>query len=416
MKARTLFRWSLVAAVSGLILVTAFSNCSGFQSATTQSAQLSSPNPPPPPGGSLGKNSFPVVVTTFGSNGAPNVPMISATLCVPGTTNCTVVSNLLMDSGSEGLRVFATALPGSFVNSLPKTGFGECVFFAGNSVMWGPEANVTVEMGEETSGTVPMQIVQQSYGDNGTTCMNDTIQEEKQMGIYDASNPPFFDPGSDYNGILGVSFMVQDCGSFCVGSTNSNNGVYFTCSGSTCSGAAANLNQQVSNPIAFMPIDNNGLTVQLPSVSSMSTSAVVGTAFLGVGTQSNNMPGAAKVFTADTNASDNCYGNQQTTWAGSTNCAYMDTGSSCFFFPNQTTNAIAVDSSENYAPSSPMTLSATLIGMNGVSATESFVIASPDAATASTSVIPDSGSEEPAGQPFDWGLPFSSEKPSISEI
>lgn len=395
---------SLLLSLAALAVAT-YNNCSGFSSSTDGST--SGLSTPVAPAQYLGHNAFAVSIGSFNSQGSPNVPMVSAIICIPGTANCTLIDNLLLDSGSQGLRVYASALPSGFYSSLTKSGIGECILFAGNNIMWGQTSPVTVELGQEMSSTVYMQIVDQTFGDSGTACMNNSVQVLQGEGQYDANNPPFFDPGTSYNGIVGVNYIVPDCGASCAGSSNSNNGIYYSCSGGTCSSTAVAIAQQVSNPVASMPYDNNGITIVLPQVTAFESTAVSGMAYLGVGTQSNNMPtGSEKVFTASTDLSNSCYSSFRTTWNGSTTCAYMDTGSSCYFFPNSTSNAIAVDSGGDYNPSSPLTLTATMIGMNGVSLTENFVVASPDAAQSGTVVIPYWGVEEASSQPFDWGLPF----------
>ena len=62
-----------------------------------------------------GANVLPLTVngSTCGGPSAsyPNKPCVSVQVCVPGTTTCVTVNNLLLDTGSYGLRLFKEALP-----------------------------------------------------------------------------------------------------------------------------------------------------------------------------------------------------------------------------------------------------------------------------------------------------------------
>src|SRR5512140_1262077 len=59
-----------------------------------------------------GPNVVPISVTGTGcgANAYLNEPCVSVTICVPGTSQCQTVPNVLLDTGSTGLRVFKKAL------------------------------------------------------------------------------------------------------------------------------------------------------------------------------------------------------------------------------------------------------------------------------------------------------------------
>src|SRR5579872_3270113 len=92
-----------------------------------------------------------------------NIPTTSVKVCVHGTTTCTTISNVLVDTGSPGLRLMASAL-GSF--SLPHQldqGTGgnfivECLPFA-DGFTWGPVATADVTVGGETASNIPVNIL-----------------------------------------------------------------------------------------------------------------------------------------------------------------------------------------------------------------------------------------------------------------
>jgi len=55
-------------------------------------------------------NVQPVSVTLGPEGNYPNGFFTSVTLCVPGTSNCQTVNDILVDTGSFGLRILASAL------------------------------------------------------------------------------------------------------------------------------------------------------------------------------------------------------------------------------------------------------------------------------------------------------------------
>ncbi len=103
-----------------------------------------------------------------------NEPTVSVTLCNPGTTtNCVVISHVLLDTGSYGLRLFqsaitaANAAQGKSVTPTPITNgsstLAECVTYGDNSSQWGPVAYATVQMGNEAFVKVPILVIDSTY-------------------------------------------------------------------------------------------------------------------------------------------------------------------------------------------------------------------------------------------------------------
>jgi len=204
-----------------------------------------------------------------------------------------------------------------------------------------------------------------------------------------------------FNGVLGVGFFAQDCGSGC--SNSADNGVYYACSGSGCSGVAVALSSQVQNPVALLPQDNNGVIVQLPSVPRGGLPSVNGYLVLGIGTQSNNAPSGVKTYAADQN------GEFTTSFKGISYSSYIDTGSNGLFFPSPSGSPLPNCPSPNsawYCPSSTTSLSATNTGASGSpSGVASFQIGNFDSLVASSNnVFPEIGGDGTGD--FDWGLPF----------
>jgi hypothetical protein len=337
------------------------------------------------------ENTMPVSVN-FGPNGYTGVGSayyngIFATVkvCEPGTTTCATVPNVILDTGSTGLRVLSTTISGL---TLPQVDFGsgdklyECQEFADLSYTWGPVAMATLQLGGETASQVPA-------ASGGTANAGIPIQIITAGATAPAIAASTDDGGPSSNsvsilganGILGVGNAPQDCGVYCASVPSSYSGwQYFACSGATCENAAPiALSAQLWNPIAaFSSGDTNGSILTLPEISATGAATAQGTMTFGIGTQANNaVPSGATYFGLDD------YENfQSATYHGvtytSTNSwgSYIDSGSSAFWILDPTTlsNASGVDvtnceDNPFYCVSpSPLTLDITVTGSNNTSA------------------------------------------------
>jgi uncharacterized protein YjdB len=309
-----------------------------------------------------------------------NKPCVSVTICTPGTSTCQTVSDILLDTGSYGLRIFKQALSvGLQQVTVSSRSVAECVQFGDGSSDWGPVQVADVGLGGEPVVQVPIQVIDSTFGTRSRACRNaDT------------------DPATaGFNGILGVGLFTQDCGSTCVSSAA--NGIYYSCSGTSCSGATVPLASQTQNPVALLPLDNNGVLLQLPSVALGGVPSVDGSLLLGIGTRSNNTPSGVKTYPADLN------GYFTTTFQGSAlTSSFIDSGSNGLYF----TDSALPPCSGYYCPAATVSLSATNSGTNGTpSGVVTFNVG--DYAVLSTStnnVFSELGGTGSGG--FDWGLPF----------
>jgi len=175
----------------------------------------------------------------------------------------------------------------------------------------------------------------------------------------------------------------------------------------------------VTNPVALLPTDNNGVIVELPAVSG-SAATVSGSLVFGIGTESNNqLSSSATIFTQTceeftTDFDGNVYGpGSNCSGAGS----FIDSGSNGYFFPNASKiptcprNTAVGNLSSWYCPSSTESLSATNSGANGTSKTTDFSVANAEtlftgASTDSDAAMSALAGANPSGYGFDWGLPF----------
>ena len=320
------------------------------------------------------------------SAGYFNKPCVSVTICLPGTATCQTVNDILLDTGSYGLRIFNSAIPGL---TLPQVASGsgslaECINFGDGSSIWGPIQLASVQLGSEAPVQVPIQVIDNSFG-TPASC-----------------GTPDPDPvTAGYTGILGIGPFAQDCGASCVNLRR--NGMYFSCTGSSCSGTAVTLADQVQNPVASLPVDNNGLLVQLPGAQPGGATSLTGSLILGIGTQANNTPASPTVFPNDQS------GNLGTVFEGvSSDNSFLDTGSNGLFFPSTLLPLCSGSDSSWYCPPSTQLLPATITGTSGSpSAAVSFDVGNFSTLFSSNNqVFSEMGGTALAGAGFDWGLPF----------
>lgn len=350
-----------------------------------------------------------------------NGAFASATICSPGSaTNCVTIDNLLVDTGSTGLRVFQSAVSALNLPALDASNGSaayDCVNFVDGSFLWGPVQQADVTLGEETASKVPIQVISSSNTGVPTSCSNGSTQNENTAALLGA------------NGILGIGVEPTDCEVQGVNYCSPSSGLsspavpaYYTCSSTACNPAYEAASNQVANPVVLFPTDNNGVIVELPAVSG-SAASITGSVVFGIGTESNNqLPSTATVFTLScddfftTNFDSVSYGiTDPTTCAGPG--SFIDSGSNGLFFPNATSiptcpsNTTVGDLSSFYCPSATESLSATMEGQDGKSKAVSFSVANAETLFTASGTVNDAvqsqlAGENPSGVGFDWGLPF----------
>ena len=153
--------------------------------------------------------------------------------------------------------------------------------------------------------------------------------------------------------------------------------------------------------MALLPVDNNGVIVQLPSVPAGGSPSVNGSLILGIGTQSNNMPSGVKAYSV------NQFGEFSTAFNSASYVGFIDSGSNGLFFSTTLLPNCPAPNSGWFCPSSTASLSATNTGASGSpSGVVSFQIANLDTLLYSpNNVFSDIGGSSPDVS-FDWGLPF----------
>jgi Protein of unknown function (DUF3443) len=91
-----------------------------------------------------------------------NRMVVSITLCEPGTERCATVDDVMVDTGSTGLRLESSAVP-SFLSLPVFSGadgkpLAECLHFVHDDA-WGPLVRADLRIGGMTAANLPIQII-----------------------------------------------------------------------------------------------------------------------------------------------------------------------------------------------------------------------------------------------------------------
>jgi hypothetical protein len=344
---------------------------------------------------------FTVNGSTCSAGSYVNKPCVSVTICNVDRSVCQTVNDLLLDTGSYGLRVFSSAIPNLTLTPVAAKQGGaltECAKFGGGTSTWGPIEQASVTLGNEPAVTVPIQVINESFGSVPNSC----------------TNPYASVSAAGFNGILGIGLFAEDCGSSCVWNSvavpNTNNGIYFSCTGgntgsgtgsvSCTGGSTTSMSNQVQNPVSSLPTDNNGVILELPSISTSGTSNVNGYLIFGIGTESNNQPTAVTRLSADTDA------NLVTQYNGANYSGFLDSGSNGLFFTAPTGTMPECSGYSWLCPTSTQTLNLVNVGSDGNNSVSTTVY------VANANTLFDSGNaalNDLGGYSngmFDFGLPF----------
>jgi hypothetical protein len=332
-----------------------------------------------------------------------NGAFTSVMVCVPGsTTSCQTIGGILLDTGSSGLRILSSALTISPTQQMGANGasIAECLPFL-DGFTWGPVQMVDMTIAGEQAKSLPIQVINGSFSNIPNSCSSNGAPQNDLLSL-------------GANGILGIGSFPQDCGGACTESGAANPGLYYACppgANATCEVTPVSISNQLQNPIVLFPTDNNGVILQLDSVSGAQTS-VSGSLIFGIGTQTNNGLGSATVYALDPGL-----GNFTTTFNGQTysDLAFLDTGSNAIYYLDSTTanQPICADVTFWYCPTTTQNLTATNQAFGGgASGPVDFTVGNADTLTANENDAAVNGLAGPSDSTpafpfaFDWGLPF----------
>jgi len=386
---------AVIAVTVGACSKTTSAPASPTNTCSTQlSSQVCAASDPAPAGTSFtaltGNNVMPFTIGSncpgLGSVGcSPNVPFVSVTICTPGSaTQCQTVGNVLLDTGSYGLRIFGSLISGVTSTEYKVAGspVGECAEF-GSANTWGSVERYDLQIDGQTLSNFPVQQIDNAF--SGGAPASSICAE---MGS--VSGPA--DPNANFNGILGVGMGLADQQS------------YFVCaSAGHCTPVDISTAYQVQNPVPSLTTDNNGILLELPQVPQGGQGSVTGYLAFGIGTQSNNKPsnwGVSSVYKADGSLQ------MRTTYGSQQYSSFIDSGSNANYVP------ICSNTSGFLAPTCSVNLDATNMGASDVSGTDlTFQVGNANSLFGSgnwafNNLAGTAFNYPGVGLVFDWGLPF----------
>ncbi len=333
--------------------------------------------------------------------GVVNLLYTTVRLCAPGSqTACQTIDHVQVDSGSVGFRVLASVLGAGVAESdlgavTDSSGAAlvECTQFV-DGYSWGPVKTADVTIGSKVAVGLNIQVIGDPVyaGIVPAACSQPVDNSENTVAQFGA------------NGIIGVGSDLQDCGPSCPADGTG----YSYCTGTTCAPSSAGLSQQVENPVAFFANDNNGVSITLPTVPLTGLASVTGTMTFGIGTETNNALGSAKIYQPSPYT-----GYLTTVYGGKTlNNSFIDSGSNGYFFNNVDSNPALVvcplPNTSFFCPATDLALQLEMDGFNGTKGTVSFSVTNLE--NIANSVTADPGLAGPASSQtpgaFDLGLPF----------
>ncbi len=321
----------------------------------------------------------------------------SVTVCAPGsTTNCQTIPDILIDTGSSGLRVLSSALTISLpAQTSSSNSVAECAEFE-DGVTWGAVDTADVKISGELASSLPVQVIGSSnFPTVPTDCTAVGVPEDDLASL-------------GANGLLGIGQAIQDCGQGCAvtGATPTNDGAaYYTCPSSTCAEIPQSLALQVQNPVASFATDNNGVILELPAVTVGTPQLTLnGSLIFGIGTQSNNSLGSATVYGTDE------IGDLVTTYNSTTNTGFLDSGSNGIYFLDTGLTGLPLCTGQLnfwYCPTTTQTVSVVNKGLtNNSAAPASFSVGNAVTLTNNNDAAINGIGGPLMPQLFDFGLPF----------
>ncbi|MFX1764363.1 DUF3443 family protein [Paraburkholderia sp. A1RI-2L] len=336
-------------------------------------------------------NTIPVLVSS--ASAVRNFPLVSVTVCQPGSgaqTNCATIDNVLLDTGSFGLRLYASAIPASTLAALPVQtdpasgkNVAACGAF-GSGYTWGSLRAADVKLAREVAPDVPIQVI----GDAAiaspapASCVwNTALTSPAVLGA---------------NGVLGVGVARYDCGAACTRPTP-RTGYYYADTG-LATPISMPLANQVTNPVALFPVDNNGVIVDTSAIAADGAPTATGTVIFGIGTQANNQLAGAGATVLATDRWGNFKGSVGN---GSTVQTFIDSGSNTLSFEDWS----IIQDKGFYVPATPLKRSVALSDTNGATGAADIVIGNADAMFASLNFAFSTLATFLA-QTVDLGMPF----------
>ena len=208
-----------------------------------------------------------------------NRMVVQVTVCVPKTNDCATIDDVMVDTGSTGLRLEASALPSGLnfpaVLGPDRKPLAECLRFVGDDA-WGPLERADLRIGGLTASGLPIQII------------GDVAQVQPESCPRSEVHPTA-------NGTLGIGSHLTDCQGECRQTETAP--VYFQCGDERCDPLEGRVDEayRLPNPVASFDQHNNGVVFDLPDAEGEGTFDSVGQLTFGVGTGGDDRLDAAAI-------------------------------------------------------------------------------------------------------------------------
>ena len=226
-------------------------------------------------------NVLPLVMRT--PHAGFNRMVVSITVCEPGSERCATIDDVMVDTGSTGLRLEASAVPPwlrlpPFLDPGGKP-IAECLRFV-HDTAWGTLNRADVRLGGLTARELPFQVIDDLAGAQPPACLRSDVR-----------------PTS--NGTLGVGQHLFDCQGTCEQRADAP-GVYVRDgAGWSPVDGAVEPAYRLPNPVSYLPGHDNGIVIELPFPPDGGAREVSGTLTLGVGLVAGDRVGRAGVLRLD---------------------------------------------------------------------------------------------------------------------
>ena len=329
-------------------------------------------------------NVLPLVMRT--PHGGLNRMVVSVTVCEPGTERCAKVDDVMVDTGSTGLRLESSAVPTwlrlpAFLGPDGKP-LAECLRFV-HDTAWGTLHRADVRLGGLTASGLPLQVIDDMAGPQPQSCPRSDVR-----------------PTS--NGTLGVGQHQFDCQGAC-GQRADTPGV-FVRDGTGWLPVEGTVEPayRLPNPALYLPGHDNGIVIDLPSPPAGGAREVAGTLTFGVDTLGDDKAGNSGILRLD------AAGRFTTVLAGKNYPAsYIDSGTETYVLHEDGLPRCG-NMAWAYCAEPRRTLDAEMIGTDGKRIPTRFTVGNYQSTREHQAGASDDLAEvaDPQAMSFVWGAPF----------